>query len=196
MKIKGAIQNRIYDINKYIESVNPNKIYLDVDGVLLHSCQAVIDVCNKTYEYDLKLTGKDIVNWNFKEIDDFDDTVIEYLFSCASFFRYVKWIDGALDFIKRHEKDIVIVTKGNNVNIYRKMQMFSKLGLDVPVCGLPLSCSKSSINMDGGLLIDDCTKNLNESNATYKIQFLEYDDGKNDIRKWTKDWNGLRMYKY
>lgn len=191
---KGVIQNKIYDINKYIESVKPNKIYIDVDGVLLHSCQAVIDVCKQTYGYNSKITGKDIVSWNFKELDNFDDDVIEYLFSCYSFFKYVKWIDGSLDFIKNHEKDIIIVTKGNNVNIYKKMRMFSKLNLNVPVCGLPLSCSKNSINMDGGLLIDDCTKNLNESNATYKIQFLEYDDGMNDIREWTKNWNGLKMY--
>ena len=191
---KGVIQNKVYDINKYIENVKPNKIYIDVAGVLLHSCQAVIDVCKQTYGYNSKITGKDIVSWNFKELDNFDDDVIEYLFSCYSFFKYVKWIDGALDFIKSHEKDIIIVTKGNNVNIYKKMRMFSKLNLNVPVCGLPLSCSKNSINMDGGLLIDDCTKNLNESNATYKIQFLEYNDGMNDVREWTKNWNGLKMY--
>ena len=191
---KGVIQNKVYDINKYIENVKPNKIYIDVDGVLLHSCQAVIDVCKQTYGYNSKITGKDIISWNFKELDNFDDDVIEYLFSCYSFFKYIKWIDGALDFIKNHEKDIIIVTKGNNVNIYKKMRMFSKLNLNVPVCGLPLSCSKNSINMNGGLLIDDCTKNLNESNATYKIQFLEYDDGMNDVREWTKNWNGLKMY--
>lgn len=193
---KGVIQNNVYNIDKYIESVKPNKIYLDVDGVLLHSCQAVIDVCNKTYEYNSCLTGKDIVSWNFKELDNFEDDVIEFLFSCNSFFKYVMWIEGALDFIKRHEKDVIIVTKGNNVNVYQKMKMLSKLGLNVPVCGLPLCCGKDNINMDCGLLIDDCTQNLIDSNATYKIQFLEYNDGKDDIREWTKNWKGLKMYKW
>lgn len=193
---KGVIQNRVYDIEKYLDTVSPNRIYLDVDGVLFHSCQAIIDVCNKSYGYDCKLTGKDILNWNFKEIDDFDDTVIEYLFSCNSFFKNVQWVDGALEFINRHYYDITIVTKGNCQNVYNKMRFFLKNGIDVPVCGLPLSSSKRAINMDGGLLIDDCTQNLMESNATYRIQFLEYDDGNNDIREWTKNWNGLKMYRW
>ena len=66
---------------------------------------------------------------------------------------------------------------------------------DVPFIGMPFNISKSIINMDG-LFIDDNTKNLLESNAPYKIQFLEYNDHMNDKREWTKDWHGFKMYKW
>ena len=68
--------------------------------------------------------------------------------------------------------------------------------LNVPVYGLTLDHAKSVVDMRGGLLVDDCVANLRDSNAKYKIQFLEYDDGLNDVREWTKGWKGFRMYEW
>jgi hypothetical protein len=48
--------------------------------------------------------------------------------------------------------------------------------------------------MDGGLFIDDCTCNLNESNATYKLIFMEYNDG--NEREWQLGWDGERIYEW
>ena len=39
-------------------------------------------------------------------------------------------------------------------------------------------------------------KNLIESNAKYKVQFLEYNDGLNEQREWIKGFNGYKMYKW
>ena len=193
----GVLCGKVFDIEKFIEFVNPNRIYLDVDGVLFHSCEAICKLINlsKHTNFNGTFQGRDILSWNFKEFGlDFIDTEIEQLFSIQEFFCLVDYIDGAYEFLKRHAKDITIVTKGTKENIWYKSVFFENL--NIPICGLPLSCSKNTINMDGGLLIDDSTKNLKESNATYKIQFLEYKDGKNNLREWTKDWKGLKMYKW
>ena len=191
----GIINNTVINIDKFIKTISPNKIYLDVDGVIFHSCQAICDILNGIYGTNVK--GSDILSWNFKEFDkEFIDEDIEELFGNQRFFEIVKWIKGAFEFIRIYKDKIIIVTKGTKDNIYYKLTVFESLGLDVPIISLPFTCSKGSIDMIGGLHIDDCTNNLIESNATYKIQFLEYNDGKNNIREWTKDWNGIKMYKW
>lgn len=191
----GILRNNVINIDKFISTVNPDKIYLDVDGVIWHSCQAACDVINKRYGTNIQ--GNEILSWNFKEVAaNFKDEDIEYIFADYYFFKRIKWINGAFDFINRYKDKIIIVTKGTFQNIQRKIDIFDELGLNIHIYGIPLDNSKSVINMQNGLFIDDSTKNLNESNATYKIQFLEYKDNKNDIREWTKDWKGLRMYKW
>lgn len=195
----GIIRNRVVNIDKFIEYNNPSKIYLDVDGVIFHSCQAVCDVYNRALNNKTGINGNEILSWNFKELNEnMTDENIEFLFSNQAFFEMVSWIKGAFDFVEKYRNKIIVVTKGTNDNIYYKRELFDLLGFNnIPIYGLPLCCSKDIVDMsNNGLFIDDCTKNLNESNATYKIQFLEYNDNMNEKREWIKDWNGLKMYKW
>ena len=53
----GVLCRNVLDIEKFIKSVNPNRIYLDVDGVIFHSCQ----IKNKLIEYCGAL--KDVSGW-------------------------------------------------------------------------------------------------------------------------------------
>ena len=184
----------ISDIEKFIDYVNVDHIYLDVDGVLIHSCQAICDIINE--DRNTNFTGDQILSWNFKEIcPDLTDNDIELLFADDRFFKYVQWIDGAKEFIKRHEKDVIIVTKGTWDNIQKKIDILFN-DFNIQVIGIPLSRSKREINMTDGLFIDDCTQNLIESNAKYKIQFLEYNDGLNEQREWIKGFSGFKMYNW
>ena len=187
---------RIIDnIEDFIKWTNIEKIYLDVDGVLIHSCQAICDMLNENK--GTNFTGDQILSWNFKEIcPDLTDGDIELLFADDRFFKYVQWIKGAREFIERHENDITIVTKGTYLNILRKILFFNRYDISVPIEGLSLDTSKNEIDMSNGIFIDDCTKNLIESNAKYKVQFLEYDDELNEQREWIKGWNGYKMYKW
>ena len=185
----------ISDIEKFIDYVNADHIYLDVDGVLIHSCQAVCDILNE--DKDTNFTGDQVLSWNFKEIcPDLTDSDIELLFADDRFFKYVQWIKGAREFIERHENNITIVTKGTYLNILRKILFFNRHNIFVPIEGLSLNTSKNEIDMSNGIFIDDCAKNLRESNAKYKVQFLEYNDGLNEQREWIKGFNGYKMYKW
>ena len=185
----------IFNIENFIKDNNIEHIYLDVDGVLIHSCQAVCDILNE--DKGTNFTGDQILSWNFKEVcPNLTDYDIECLFADDRFFKYVQWIKGAREFIQRHENYITIVTKGTYQNIFRKTLFFNKYNIDVVIKGLPLEMSKRNIDMSDGLFIDDCTKNLEESNAKYKVQFLEYNDNLNPQREWLKGWNGYKMYKW
>ena len=189
--------NEIDDIDKYIKEHNIDKIFLDIDGVVLHSCEAMAKILNRIYNKNV--SGEDILSWNFKEIsNDIIEPELEYLFTTDEFFDKVKFIDGVLDFIKRHEDDIVFVTKGKWQNFIGKEKLFEKYKIgNIPMIGLPMNVDKDIINMNlynsrRSLFIDDNTKNLNMSNAKYKIQFKEYNDNKN--REWQNDWHGKIMY--
>ena len=185
----------VNSIETFIKYYNIDNIYLDVDGVLIHSCQAVCDILNE--DRGTNFTGDQVLSWNFKEIcPDLNDADIELLFADDRFFKYVKWIDGAKEFIKSHQNNITIVTKGTYQNIFRKTLFFNEYNINVVIKGLPLEMSKRNIDMSDGLFIDDCTKNLVESNAKYKIQFCEYNDGLNEQREWIKGFDGLKMYKW
>lgn len=169
------------------------KIYLDIDGVLFHSCQAICDIINK--KQHTNFTGDEILSWNFHEIcPNITDEEVEELFSNPTFFQYVKWIDGAKEFIEKYYNKIIIITKGEQENIDNKKIFFQQHDINVPFIGLTLDQSKGIIDMSNSLFIDDSTKNLVESNAKYKIMFKEYNDNKK--REWQKDWNGLVTYSY
>ena len=185
----------INSIETFIKYYDIDNIYLDVDGVLIHSCQAICDILNE--DRGTNFTGNQVLSWNFKEIcPDLTDADIELLFADDRFFKYVQWMDGAREFIKRHENNITIVTKGTYQNIFRKMLFFNRCNMKVIIKGLPLDVSKGEVDMSDGLFIDDCTKNLVESNAKYKVQFCEYNDGLNEQREWIKGFDGLKMYKW
>ena len=68
----------------------------------------------------------------------------------------------------------------------------------IPIIALPLSVSKSLVNMDSiteySIFIDDSTQNLIDSNADFRVQFREFNDQKE--REWQKGWDGLVMYQW
>ena len=182
----------INNIETFINYYNINEIYLDVDGVLIHSCQAICDILNE--DKNTNFTGDQVLSWNFKEIcPNLTDNDIERLFADDRFFNYVQWIKGAKEFIKNHENNIIIVTKGTWDNIQKKIDILFN-DLNIRIIGVPLSRSKREIDMSNGIFIDDCTENLIESNAKYKVQFIEYNDGLNEQREWMKGFDGFKMY--
>lgn len=188
--------NIVRNIDRYIQQHKLEYIYVDMDGVLIHSCQAICDMINEMQ--GTNFTGDEVLSWNFHEIcPTLTDEDIEKLFADPIFFQHVQWINGAFEFIKRYKNRVMIITKGTKENINLKREFLKEyfdLYLDLMFCSLNLNESKGDIDMSDGLFIDDCTNNLKESNAKYKIMFKEYNDNKE--REWQKDWNGLVMYNW
>ena len=83
-----------------------------------------------------------------------------------------------------------------------KRQWFDDYGLsDIPIISVPHSLKKTVINMDRHntghkwtMFVDDSKANLqlfcNRTYPNFLVQFLEYDDGKNEQREWVKNWDG------
>ena len=190
--------NIINNIDDFIKKHNITHLFIDIDGVIFASCDAIIQILNERYGGNFK--GSDVTSWDFKCCyPNMTSEEIEDTFADEKFFEIVKPIKGALEFIDRYRDKIVIVTKATTSNFLHKRKWFDEHGYsDVPIIALPLNCSKSLINMDRvdswSLFIDDSTNNLQETNADYNIMFKEYNDQKE--REWQKGWDGLVMYQW
>lgn len=188
----------IKDIDSFITDNEIDKIFLDIDGVIFHSCQAMIDILNERYGGNFD--GSDVTSWNFQCCyRGMTSEEVESIFNNGLFFKIVKPIDGALEFMDRYRDKIILVTKANIENYALKRKWFDDRGFkDIPMIALPLNVSKGFINMNNideySLFIDDSTQNLIDCNADYKVQMREYYDGKE--REWQKGWNGLVMYQW
>jgi hypothetical protein len=190
----------IKDIDVFIEDKNISHIFLDIDGVIFHSCQAMIDILNE--RYDGNFDGSDVTSWNFQCCyRGMTSEEIESIFNSGLFFKIVKPIDGALEFLDRYRDKIILVTKASVENYALKRKWFNDRGFkDIPMIALPLNVSKGFIDMQCtglyhySLFIDDSTNNLQETNADYDIMFKEYNDQKE--REWQKGWDGLVMYQW
>ena len=188
----------IKDIDVFIKDNNITHIFLDIDGVIFHSCQAMIDILNERYGGNFD--GSDVTSWNFQCCyPNMTSEEIEDTFNDPKFFDIVKPIDGALEFMDRYRDKIILVTKANVENYALKRKWFDDRGFNMPIIALPLNVSKSLVNMDSideySLFIDDNTQNLIDSNSDFKVQFREYQSN-NDKREWVKDWNGMVLYKW
>ena len=185
------------NIKELEDLINNNEfkyIFLDVDGVIFHSVEAMVKLLNK--RHNINVNPKNITSWNFSNCyPNMTDEEVEWLFTTNEFFDNVKMIDGVKEFILKYIDKIILVTKGNINNINQKRIYFDLNGLErVKMLGIPLNISKDIINMWGSVFIDDSTNNLNEvTTAKLKIQFNEYGSEIADKCEWSKGWDGIRM---
>lgn len=169
-----------------IELLKPKYYFLDFDCTLVKSLKESTKILNSIHNMNLK--PEDIKTWNFKEYDpSLTDEQIEKIFADESFFEELEFYEGAKEFCLRHKNNTIIVTKGTDKNLYLKKSWLKDNGLhNIPVIGLPIEVSKNFINMGNNtVFIDDSTYNLIDSNASWKIQFREFDE-----TDWNKDWKG------
>ena len=183
----GSVKDIISKIKLSSDCNNVPTIFLDFDGCITHSCQAVVDILNKKYQ--TSFTGADVTTWDFKNcFPDMTAEKVEDIFNSKEFFDVLQPIKGAFEFMDMYRNRIYIVTKANPDNYKYKCEWLKKYGFDdIPVIGLPLNVSKSIVDMRGVLhiptiFIDDSSQNLIQSNASVKILFHEYNDNKK--REW------------
>lgn len=197
-------------ISEFVEEHNIGRLFIDIDGCIFHSCQAVADILNERYKTSVR--GEDITDWDFKCcFPDMTSEEVEDVFNDPKFFDIVKPIDGALEFLNKYkdDKEIYLITKSNPMNYVYKRKWFDEHELsDIPIISLPLNVSKAIIDMHGSgeykysLFIDDNVHNLKKCwyHPDYRIMFKEYDDNKE--REWQIGWGiysksrEITMYKW
>ena len=191
----------IENIDDFIKENNITRLFLDIDGVIFASCDAIVEILNERYKTNFQ--GSDICSWDFQCCyPNMTSEEIEDTFNDPKFFDIVNPIDGALEFMDRYRDKIILVTKANIENYAHKRKWFDDRNfVDIPIIALPLNVSKGFIDMQNctgfynySLFIDDSTNNLQETNADYNIMFKEYNDQKE--REWQKGWDGLVMYQW
>lgn len=168
------------------------KLYLDFDGVIANSIDAIVSLYNDDFQAypDYHYIKPDDINtWNFEECKCATSDVFDMYFNTPRFFDNLGFMDQADTFIwlLSYQFDFVIVSHGNSPNLkLKKMWIDKKLKLfindtkmlnqgSVDFIGVDFKDydDKSHIDMSDGIFVEDTYENLITSNAKYKIVFGE-----------------------
>ena len=145
----------------------------------------------------IRLMREHAKEWNFSPAIPYgtSEEVIDELFASNEIYDGDHTVEGAVEYIKRlHEeyKEVYFCTVGKNINNSQKLKMLKRLIPDVKVITISFPnevySDKSLINMENSIFIDDHSKNLESSNAKYKILFEPY-----GLKNWNVGYDGLKI---
>lgn len=171
------------------------KIFIDIDGVLWNTAKSIVHLYNQKYSHNGDWKGAK--EWNFSPAIPYgtSEEVIDELFASNEIYDGDHTVEGAVEYIKKlHEeyKEVYFCTVGKNINNSQKLKMLKRLIPDVKVITISFPnevySDKSLINMENSIFIDDHSKNLESSNAKYKILFEPY-----GLKNWNVGYDGLKI---
>ena len=166
-------------------------IYLDFDDTITDSLQNLTRIVNK--RYNKRVRWDDIGKWDFSDVyPDIPLRDIVKVFGEQEFFDTVYPKEYAILALHKLTKrnNAYIVSKCDYVASKRKSEWIKNnlegIGINIQFTPVPLSGSKSMVDMSDGIFVDDNVKFLEETNAKYKIFF-------NNHRKFDVEqkWDGL-----
>jgi 5'(3')-deoxyribonucleotidase len=182
------------------------KLFIDFDNTLVSTVKNFVDTYNMLYKFhpNFKKASYDLKQYDMKDqcplVKNIDD-----IFSSKLFFHNLRFIEPKTkETLEKLAKDfeLVICSLGTPKNIALKSVWLSKR---LPVIEQYMlvtnnyadrNCKldKSLVNMQNAIFIDDMPKNLESSNARYKILFgKEYPWNHSDNKQHIKcaDWDGV-----
>lgn len=178
-------------------------IYVDFDNTMVNTTQAICDLYNKDFKYYSKFTPidyTDVKTYEFSELQCASSEIINFYFNTKRLFKHLRFYGGCLPALRKlhnYGYEIVIVSHGYRPNAKLKKKFIKKYipFADFIWVDLKYHKDKASVDMSDGIFIDDDCKNLDSSNAKYKICFgEEYDWNKNDKYKRCRNWFNVFNY--
>ena len=166
------------------------KLYLDFDGVIANSIDAIVSLYNDDFQaypgyHYIKPEG--INTCDFKECNCAKHDTFTTYFNTPRFYRNLKFMDQADVFLwlLSYQFDFTIISFGNPANLkLKKMWIDKKLKFfindskmlnqaNTKFIGLDFAeyDNKSCVDMSDGIFIDDTYEYLVASNAKHKIVF-------------------------
>lgn len=150
------------------------KLFLDVDDTIFKSSEAIIKILNKKYNISPAKTYDDMTDWLYRSIcPDMTSEKVKELYESEEFFDIVEYDEDFIKFYENYKNhfDIVIVTKGDKPNLDKKKKKLEDMFGKFKFIGLDMNngYDKSSVDMRGGIQVDDRSDCLENTNATIKI---------------------------
>ena len=147
-------------------------VFIDFDNTIAESNKKIIDILN--LKYNISKTEKDLQDYNFASIVPINILEKVQLFESDEFFTELELKEGFIDFYNKYKDvlDIVVVSIGSEANLNKKSEWLrDNISNDIKFQGITSTDEgKSSINMQDGLQIDDCTSSL-KTNALIKVLY-------------------------
>lgn len=168
-------------------------IAIDLDGTVFNTIKRICEMYNEDfclYPGFIPADWREIKTWEFTELSLDTPRNIDKYFCKPRFFNdeleiysSAKWIIEKLS----RKYPIVFVSSGYTPNLILKKTWLRKHFPYAEFIGVDLEHheDKSSVDLEGYLFVDDVAKNLQTSNATWKICYGE-------IYPWNEEWDGVR----
>ena len=168
-------------------------LFLDLDSTISDTNYAFCQYYNDHYRYVKGFKPADsnkLTEWNFTDICPLAVDDVQNIFGKKELFDRLEFFPNAYETLKElsDKYNIVIVSIGTYANIHYK-SMWIKENLpfiheSILLCkDKGAKMGKSTVNMQGGIFIDDIKANLDSTNADRKILY-----GKK--YRWNQDWEG------
>lgn len=181
------ILERAFQLCKKERSQPKQKIYWDVDDVVLNTTETMIELINQKYRLPLGLkprTREEVKDWGFKSIfaPMTKEQKIE-LFESNEFWNMVSIKPEFYNIVKSgvlNNYDNVFVTKGSIYNLIKKKEfLYDEVDIkdvlkNFSYIGISEGEDKAVIDMTNGIQIDDNYSNLKNTKAKIKILIKNY----------------------
>jgi 5'' nucleotidase, deoxy (Pyrimidine), cytosolic type C protein (NT5C). len=170
------------------------KYFIDFDGTLVNTVKAIVDLYNQDFKYYSNfhfVNWKSINTWDFDECNCATRDYINHYFNQQRFFDKIEFMPNAYDVLLDLEmkgNEINIVSMGYSPNLKAKKIWIERNLSFANFIGVNFKqySDKAHIDMSNGILLDDSIKNLETSNARYKILYGE-------SKSWNYGWNGKNI---
>ena len=176
-------------------------IYIDFDDTITMSIENIVRIINKRYKKNIN--HKDISKWDFSDVcPDISLEDIVNIFGEEEFFNTLHLKPNVLPILRKYSKynNIIIVSKVSLEAMKRKSLWVRThlvdIGIPIEFRGVSLRRSKGDIDMSDGIMIDDNTSFLRETNAKYKIFYKnnrKFDESQSlsDVDYIVSNWTEL-----
>lgn len=182
-------------------------LFLDFDGTIVNSIKAYCNVYNnkwKNHKDFKEANPDDVYYWDMRDVCPLEHD-IEGAFASPDFFKNLEFMNILTRYyIKELQQayNIIICTIGSHYNIHHKSKWIAN---NLPFIENAIylvnrsngnvKMDKSLPNMEDGIIVDDNIKNLETSNAKYKIIFgKEYDFNLDKDNKYWRASNWEQLY--
>lgn len=152
-------------------------IYLDFDNTIVESNKRIIDIINK--KYNLSKTEQDLKDFDFNSIHPITLQEKTEMFESDEFYDGLEFKPYVLDVLNKYKDsyELIIVSKGTPLNLKKKEKwLIEHIPFNYKFIGIDGHAhNKSSIDMTGGIQIDDSYSCL-KTNADIKILYKSFNN--------------------
>lgn len=167
-------------------------IFVDFDETIAMSAKRMVEIYNE--EFNTNENHVNIKKYDFLDTfpiiyqngDEYARKKIDQWFNSKEFFDKLELYPHSKKILNglSETNNIILVSKSPKYGMKIKKDFINKNLPFIKHCILiEPHISKSSIDMKNGIIIDDLPKNLNESNAKYKICFIGF-----SVTDYNKEW--------
>lgn len=149
------------------------RIFCDFDDTMVNTSDSFLECANKIL--GLNKTPDDIYSFNLTELDlRITKQVKDEIFESEELFSRLKMFDGVLDTLPMF--DVWCCTIGSRENLKKKNEWLNKNNIQFKRGFIEYAngINKSVFDMSGCIQIDDNVRQLECTNASFKILFKNY----------------------